>query len=76
MNSRLLNKRLSKSLFHDYEKKGRKIYSYKVVGDNSIDLVFTARPKQKGCSAYSQKYILEELHLYGHKAAYELIRIF
>lgn len=76
MNSRQFNKRLSKSLFHDYETKGRKIYSYKAVNDNSITLVFTARPKQKGCSSYSEKYILEELRLYGHKAAYELIRPF
>lgn len=76
MNSRQCKKKLKKSLFHDYEINGRKIYSYKVVSDNSTNLVFTARPKQKGCSAYSQKYILEEFHLYGPKAAYELIRIF
>lgn len=76
MNSRQINKRLSKAVFHDYEKKGRKIYSYKIVHDNLITLVFTAKPKQKGCGSYSEKYILEELNLYGHKAAYELILIF
>lgn len=76
MNSRQFNKYLGRSLFRHGEKKGRKIYSYKVMNDNSITLVFTARPKQKGCSAYSEKYIMEELRLYGHKAAYELIRIF
>lgn len=76
MNSRQINKRLSKSLFHHGEKKGRKIYSYKIVGDNFITLVFTTKPKQKGCSAYSEKFILEELRLYGYKAAYELIRVF
>lgn len=76
MNSRQCNKKLKKSLFHDYETKGRKIFSYKAVNDNSITLVFTARPKQKGCSSYSEKHIIEELSLYGHKAAYGLIRIF
>ena len=76
MNSRQINKHLSKSLFHHGEKKGRKIYSYKIVGDSFITLIFTAKPKQKGCRAYSQKYILEELNLYGHKAAYELVAHF
>ena len=76
MNSRQINKHLSKSLFHHGEKNGNKIYSYKVVNDNSITLIFTAKPKQKGCRAYSQKYILEELRLYGYKAAYELISHF
>lgn len=76
MNSRQCNKKLNKSLFHDYEIKGRKIYSYKVIHNDLITLVYTAKPKQKGCSVYSEKYIIEELRLYGHKAAYELIRIF
>lgn len=76
MNSRQCKKRLKKSLFHDYETKGRKIYSYKAVNDNSITLAFTAKPKQKGCGSYSERYILDELHLYGYKAAYELIRAF
>ena len=73
MNGRQIKKRLCKSLFRHGENKGRKIYSYKVVNDDSITFVFTAKPKQKGCRAYSQKYILEELRLYGYKAAYELI---
>ena len=73
MNSRQLNKHLSKAVFHDYEKKGRMIYSYITVRNNLITVAFTAKPKQKGCSSYSEKYILEELNLYGHKAAYELI---
>lgn len=73
MNSRQCKKKLKNSLFHDYEVKGKKIYSYRVVLNGSIEYVFTARPKQKGCSAYSEKYIFEELRLYGHKAAYELI---
>lgn len=76
MNSRQCMKKLKKSLSHDYETKGRKVYSYKVVHNNLITLVCTARPKQKGCSAYSEKYIIEELRLYGHKAAYELIMLF
>lgn len=76
MNSRQINKRLSKSLFNHGEKKGRKIYSYKIVRNSSITFVFTTKPKQKSCGAYSQKYILEELRLYGYKAAYELIRVF
>lgn len=73
MNSRQCNKKLKKSLFHDYETNGRKIYSYRTLLDGTIYYVFTARPKQKGCRAYSEKYILEELRLYGYKAAYELI---
>lgn len=76
MNSRQFNKHLNKSLFHDYERKGRKIYSYKIVRGNTITVAFTAKPKQKGCRAYSESYILEELRLYGHKAAYELITLF
>lgn len=73
MNSRQINKKLKKSLFHDYEIKGKKIYSYRAILNGSIEYVFTARPKQKGCRAYSEKYINEELRLYGRKAAYELI---
>ena len=76
MNSRQRKKRLKKSLFHDYEMKGRKIYSYKAVHNHLITLAYTARSKQKGCSAYSEKYILEELRWYGLKAAYELITPF
>lgn len=76
MNSRQCKKRLKKSLFHDYEIKCKKIYSYKVILNGSIEYVFTARPKQKGCSAYSSKYIMEELRLYGRKAAYEFIMLF
>ena len=73
MNSRQCKKRLKKSLFRDYEIKGKKIYSYRAILNGSIEQVFTAKPKQKGCSAYSEKYINEELRLYGRKAAYELI---
>lgn len=76
MNSRQCKKRLKKSLFHDDEINGRKIYSYKAVHNHLITLAYTARPKQKGCSAYSEKYIMEELRLYGHKAAYELMMLF
>lgn len=32
--------------------------------NNLITVVFTAKPKQKGCGSYSEKYILEELNLY------------
>ena len=73
MNNRQCKKKLKKSLFHDYETKGKKIYSYIVVHNNIITVAFTARPKQKGCRAFPQKYILEELRLYGHKAICELI---
>lgn len=76
MNIRQFNKHLSKSLFHDDERRGRKIYSYKIVHDDLITVAFTAKPKQKGCGAYSESYILEELRLYGHKAAYEPITLF
>lgn len=76
MNSRQCKKKLKKSLFHDYEINGKKIYSYRVILNGSIEYVFTAKPKQKGCSAYSEKYINEELRLYGHKIAYELITPF
>lgn len=76
MNRRLCKKKLKKSLFRDYEIKGKKIYSYRAILNGSIEYVFTARPKQKGCSAYSAKSIMEELRLYGHKAAYELIMPF
>ena len=76
MNIRQINKKLKKSLFHDYEIKGRKIYSYRAIINGFTEYVFTARPKQKGCRAYSEKYIIEELCLYGHKAAYELISQF
>lgn len=76
MNSRQRKKRLKKPFFYDDEIKGRKIYSYKVVHNNLITLAYTARPKQKGCSAYSEKYIIEELRLCGLKAAYELIMLF
>lgn len=76
MNRRQCNKKLKKWFFHDYETKGKKIYSYRAILNGSIEYVFTAKPKQKGCSAYSEKYINEELRLYGHKAAYELIRVF
>lgn len=76
MNSRQCKKRLKESLFHDYETKGRKIYSYAVACGNLITIGFTAKPKQKGCRAFPQKYILEELRLYGYKAAYELNVLF
>lgn len=75
MNSRQRKKRL-KSFFHDYETKGRKIYSYAVACGNLITIGFTAKPKQKGCRAFPQKYIIEELRLYGYKAAYELNILF
>lgn len=71
MNSRQCKKKLKKSLFHDYEIQGRKIYSYAVARSNIITIGFTAKPKQKGCRAFPQKYILEEFRLYGYKAAYE-----
>lgn len=76
MNSRQRKKRLKKSLFHDYETKGRKIYSYAVARSNIITIGFTAKPKQKGCRVFSQKYIIEELRLYGYKSAYELNILF
>lgn len=76
MNRRQCNKRLKDSLFHDYETKGKKIYSYIVVHDNLITVAFTAKPKQKRSRTFPQKYILEELRLYGHKAAYELNVLF
>jgi len=75
MNSRQCKKKLKRSLFHDYEINGKKIYSYAVARSN-ITIGFTAKPKQKGCRAFPQKYILEEFRLYGHKAAYELIMPF
>lgn len=71
MNSRQRKKRLKKSLFHDYEINGRKIYSYAVSRGNLITIGFTAKPKQNGCRAFPQKYILEVLRLYGYKSAYE-----
>ena len=73
MNSRQRKKILKKSLFHDYETNGRKIYSYVVACGNLITIGFTAKPKQKECHAFPQKYILEELRLYGYKSVYELI---
>ena len=75
MNSRQRKKRL-KMLFQDYETKGRKIYSYAVACGNLITIGFTAKPKQKGCRVFSQKYIVEELRLYGYKSAYELNILF
>ena len=76
MNSRQFKKKLKKALFRDYETNGKKIYSYKSILNGFVEYVFTARPKQKNCSAYQEKYIIEEVRLYGHKAAYELIRVF
>ena len=75
MNSRQRKKKL-KALFQDYGIKGRKIYSYAVACGNLITIGFTAKPKQKGCRVFSQKYIIEELHLYGYKSAYELNILF
>lgn len=75
MNSRQRKKKL-KALFQDYVIKGRKIYSYAVARSNIITIGFTAKPKQKGCRVFSQKYIIEELRLYGYKAAYELNVLF
>lgn len=70
-------KKLRRAVFGDYDKiKGRKLYSYKAVHNNLITLAYTARPKQKGCSAYSEKRIIEELRLYGYKVAYELNLLF
>lgn len=71
MNSRQCKKKLKRSLFHDYEINGKKTYSYAVARSNIITIGFTAKPKQKWCRAFSQKYILEEFRLYGYKAAYE-----
>ncbi len=72
MNSRQRKKRIKNSLFDDdYKTKGRKIYSYAVACGNLITIGFTAKPKQKGCRAFPQKRILEELRLYGHKVVYE-----
>ena len=76
MNSRQRKKKLKKSLFHDYETKGKKIYTYAVACGNNITIGFTAKPKQKGCQAFPQKYINEQIRLYGRKAAYELIILF
>jgi hypothetical protein len=76
MNSRQCKKRLKSTLFHDYEINGRKIYSYAVACGNLITIGFTAKPKQKGCRVFSQKYIVEELSLYGYKSAYELNILF
>lgn len=79
MNSRQHKKKLKKvrkALFGDYEIKGRKIYSYKTACANIITLGYTAKPKQKGCDAYSEKHIIEELRLYGYKVAYELNLLF
>jgi hypothetical protein len=76
MNGRQCKKKLKDSLFHDYEVNGKKIYSYIVVHDNLITVAFTAKPKQKGSRSFPQKYILEELRLYGHKSAYELNVLF
>lgn len=76
MNSRQRKKKLKKSLFHDYEVKGKKVYSYAVACGNTITIGFTAKTKQKGCRAFPQKYILEEIRLYGRKAAYDLIVLF
>jgi hypothetical protein len=76
MNSRQRKKKLKKLLFHDYETKGKKIYSYAVAYGDSIIIGFTAKPKQKRCRAFSQKYILEEIRLYGYKAAYDLNILF
>lgn len=75
MNSRQRKKKL-KALFQDYGIKGRKIYSYAVSRCNLITIGFTAKPKQKGCRVFPQKYILEELRLYGYKSAYELNILF
>lgn len=69
-------KRIRKELFNDYGIKGRKIYSYKTARANIITLAYTAKPKQKSCSAYSEKHIIEELRLYGYKVAYELNLLF
>ena len=76
MNKRQRKKRIKNSLFHDYETKGRKIYSYAVACGNLITIGFTAKPKQKGSRAFPQKYIIEKLRLYGYKAAYELNILF
>lgn len=76
MNKRQRKKKIKNSLFHDYEINGRKIYSYAVARGNLITIGFTAKPKQKGCRAFPQKHILEELRLYGYKAAYELNILF
>lgn len=76
MNIRQFNKKFKKSLFHDYEIKGRKIYSYRAIINGFTEYVFTTKPKQNGCHAYSEKCIIEELRLYGHKAVYELISQF
>lgn len=76
MNNRQRKKKIKNALFHDYEINGRKIYSYKTACANIITLAYTAKPKQKGSKAYVERHILEELHLYDHKAAYELILLF
>ena len=79
MNSRQRKKRskwLDYILEEECKTKGRRVYSYKAVHNNLITLAYTARPKQKGCYSYSEKYILEELHLYGNKSAYEFNLLF
>lgn len=79
MNSRQHKKKLKKirkELFDDYGIKGRKVYSYKTACANVITLGYTAKPRQKGCDAYSEKHIIEELRLYGYKVAYEFNLLF
>ncbi len=74
MNSRQHKKRSKKLnliLFEEGKIKGRKIYSYKAVHDHLIILGFTAKPKQKGSRAYSEKRVIKELRCYGLKSAYE-----
>lgn len=74
MNNRQCKKRSKKLnfiLFEEEKIRGRKLYSYKAVHDHCITLGFTAKPKQKGCSAYSENRIIKELHCYGLKSAYE-----
>lgn len=76
MNNRQRKKKLKKSLYYDYELKGKKVYSDAVACGNTIIIGFTAKPKQKGCRSFPQKYILEEIRLYGYKSAYEFIMLF
>lgn len=76
MNSRQCKKKLKKSLFCDCEVNGRKVYSYAVACDNTITIGFTTKPKQKGCCAFPQKCILEEIRLYDYKSAYDLNILF
>lgn len=72
MISEQCKKILKKVLFHDYETNGKKFYSCKTFNDSLVMYVYTAKPKTKMMQYVPTKYILEELRLYSHRAAYEI----